>query len=164
MRSVSYIILLSFFSITSLNAQYGIVKNYLFTQTNFAGNIAVDEHGKQLTPGVTTSVFIYIKSKSTKIPLFKTASINGKTYLVEMSKLKDKVFLVGQNETNQEPIRINVADSFSLYQLILSPNIIPALENNKIPLKIKLMGNWQRQKVSYLINQKPIGLYSLPRL
>ena len=161
MRTFSFIILLCFFSLTSLHAQYGIVKTYLFTQTNFAGNIAVDEHGKQLTPGVTTAVFIYIKSK--KIPLFKTATLNGKTYSVETIKLKDKVILVGENETNQEPIQINVEESFSIYQLILTPNIVPALENNKTPLKIKLKGSWEKQKVSYVINQKPIGLYSLPR-
>jgi hypothetical protein len=161
MRTFSFIILLCFFSLTSLHAQYGIVKTYLFTQTNFAGNIAVDEYGKQLTPGVTTAVFIYIKSK--KIPLFKTATINGKTYSVEIIKLKDKVILVGENETNQEPIQINVEESFSIYQLILTPNIVPALENNKTLLKIKLKGSWEKQKVSYVINQKPIGLYSLPR-
>jgi hypothetical protein len=162
MKQVSYIIILSFFSITTVNAQYGIVKNYVYTQPSFAGTIAVDINGNPLTPGVTTSVFIYLKSKSTNIPLFKTALINGKVYSVEISKMKEKTIFIGRDEITQQPIEIKVAAPFCIYRLLISPNIVPALENNKTPLKIKLIGSRGKQKVSYIINQKSIGLFSLP--
>jgi hypothetical protein len=162
MRYVSYIVLLSFFSCTSLYAQYGIVKKYVFTQNNFAGNIAIDDQGNPLTPGVTSTVFIYLQTKSAELPLFDTAEFNGKIYIIDQIKLKERKYCVGKSELDEKPIYINFRMSNNLYKLTLTPNIIPALQALTQPIEIKLFGKYKKQKIKYLVLQKPVPLYSLP--
>ena len=151
-----------FVNSTNTFAQFGIVKNYVFTQYNFAGTIAVDEQGKQLTPGVTSSVTIYLQTNASTMPLFDSAKIDGKFYAIESVAIKEKKVIVGKNELDEKPIFITVTDKFNLYKISIYPPIVPALEKPYQILKITLQGKFKGKKVFYSIHKKPISLNSIP--
>lgn len=145
------------------HSQFNICKTYLFIQSNFAGTIAVDENGKEITSGVTSSVFVYIKAKNGEIPKFETAIINGINYNVSMLPCTDGKAIVGKTDEDGKPIILKASNGCKLWKLTFEPETMPAIKSPKTTLTIALKATWKERKITYTISKVPILLQAEER-
>src|SRR5688500_16229537 len=75
---------------------YNVIKAQAFVRTRTAGNIQTDDTGTPTNNGVTKEYLIYIETKGSTLPLWKTAYINGLPYTVRTAE-------VTQTPVNLEP-------------------------------------------------------------
>ncbi len=137
--------------------QFSVTDIRLFTITNYAGNIAVDENGNQLTPGFTIQMFMYVSIKGKEIPTWNKATYNGKQYDITVTPYKSCEIEVGKKKDTDSTIKIKAKTGFNLWKIELTENITSHIDYSKTQT-IKLSGEWKKNKVNYTINRKATEL------
>ncbi len=143
-------------------AQYNICKTQLYIKKSFAGNIAVDDNGNQITPRVTSTLLLYITTKGSYEPPFKQASIRSKKYRISFVSITDKKIEIGKKAEDETPLFIKTPKGYSLWQIAINPAPVMDLSGKTTLLEITLSGTQKGKKTKYIIRKKPIVLVSDP--
>jgi hypothetical protein len=133
--------------------QFTVTDIHLFTQTSYAGNIAVDARGKQLTPGFTIQMFMFLSVKGKEIPTWNKATFNSKTYDVAVIPYDATEIVLGIKQNTDDTVKLKAKTGFKLWKIELQPSITTHIDYAKTQT-IKLSGEWKKNKVHYTINRK----------
>ncbi|BAU52153.1 hypothetical protein [Mucilaginibacter gotjawali] len=109
--------LLSFYS---LQGEYHVQKVWLFTKTQYNGNVPADRNGKHLQ-GKTTQLICYLKvSRKNESPVWETAFIDGNQYKVETVQAEQDTITAGTLKNTNMPVIIKTGRKSKITQLILT--------------------------------------------
>jgi len=108
-------------SLCSHQGEYHVQKVWLFTKTQYSGNVPVDRNRKHLQVK-STLLLCYLKvSRKIESPDWDTAFINGKQYRVKIVPVNQDSVTVGTLKNTNSPLTIKAGIDSKLVQLILTP-------------------------------------------
>lgn len=160
MKKIVCLLALIFFVQLKSTAQYNICKTYLYVKKSFAGTIAVDDKGNQITPGVTTTLLLYITTKGNTVPPFTQATIASKKNSISFVPVSGKKIEIGKKADDEMPLFITTPKGYTLWQIVVNPPAVIDVFKEITPLKIILSASQKGKKIQYIIRKKPTELIS----
>lgn len=141
-------------------AQYGVVRSNAYYYEFMPGAIAVDDKGVEIS-AVDTIYSVFLETKKTDGPLWKTAWVNGKTYQV-LSSIVTTPYIVGMRNDADEQVTLSAKPGNQLMQLNLEKteaSIYPSKYKSQLlqANTILLEGTRDDKKV-YLVVKQPAHL------
>jgi hypothetical protein len=115
-----FLVLLFFVPLFWSQPKYQVQKIWLFSKTQYSGNVPKDADGKELK-GYTTSLLCFLEvSKSHSSPAWQTAYFDANKYLVSMVPIAQDSVIAGSAKNTNTPIVIKAAPGTRLVQLNLT--------------------------------------------
>jgi len=108
--------LLSFYS---LQGEYHVQKIWLFTKTQYPGNVPINKDRKHLRSNPILLICYLKVSRKIKSPDWETAVIGGNRYKVETEQVNEDSVTVGALKTTNSPVIITAGPDSKLVQLTL---------------------------------------------
>ena len=136
-------------------AKQGVKKTWLFSKQEFAGIVARDENGKQITKSNWHTHFLYLEVDKQNIATWDSAFYNNNTYQLSSSQVKQTKVEVGKVNDESKLIVIKPKSNCALI-LIHFQNMDIPMEN--IEQKIILFGTRKSKKIQLEISKVNINL------
>ena len=131
-----------------------IIQVFAFSKIQYAGTIAIDENGKQLTPSSHKNYFVCIELPK-KTPFnFHTIKIDNHLFSIEQKVVKQSNTFLGVKENSNNSVFLTSKNpNSSLYLIsILNDKNVELLENKL--LKFLLLGKSRNKKISLFFKIK----------
>jgi len=125
----------------SVQGEYHVQKIWLFTQTQYSGNVPVNRNGAHLRSNPVLLICYLKISRKNKSPDWETAIIGGNKYMVASEQVNDDSVAVGTLKDTHLPVTIKACADSKLVRLTLTlPGKIEKSEAWQIQLKGTLNG------------------------
>ena len=137
--------------------KYGVKKTWLFSKQEFAGTVARDENGKQITKSSWHTHFLYLEVDKQNMTTWDSALYNNNIYQLSAFQIKEPKVEVGKINDESKLIVIKPKSNRALV-LIHFQNMDIPMENTK--QKITLFGTQKNEKIQLEISKENINLLS----
>ena len=99
--------------------QYHVKKIWLFSKTNYSGNVPVGQHGNQLKTDSSTLLCYIEEAKGVQLPSWQTAYIYGNKYAITVLPVNQDSLTVGTLKNTSSSLMIRAGTGCELVQLML---------------------------------------------
>lgn len=140
-------------------------KAYAFSQQVMPGTVMVDINGNQVRPDPVYHYRIFIETKGSSIPQWKTAWVKGTAYRVTTKEIREKE-RIGTEIGAEYPTMVQASAGSRLWELVLEnskktakPKLSTKQSKDPVILEGMLNGKTIVYTISKLVNIEPLAAY-----